>query len=91
VLRSRTGTALPATTVLQRSGLDGAYEAYGREHAATLVALRAQDREADLVESFLAAAEARACATSTTATAEERVWASSRAVVACLGGPGSLD
>lgn len=85
ILKARTGTALPAATTLQRAGLEAAFETYRTEHAAGLVALRAQDREQDLVEGFLSRAEAQACGTSA-ASADDALRLSSRALAGCLAG-----
>jgi hypothetical protein len=92
VLRGRTDASLPAPTVLRRSGLVGAYEAYGREHAATLASLRTQEREGDFLESFLQHAESQACTDNGGAehNADTRLRLSSRALASCLGPAASL-
>jgi hypothetical protein len=92
VLRGRAQGSLPPTTVLRRSGLVGAYEAYGREHAGALASLRTQEREGDFLESFLRHAETQACSEGGGAesNADTRLRLSSRALASCLGPASSL-
>ena len=87
VLRSHSGKPVPPATRLQLSGLSSAFEAHRDEHLGVVVALRAQDRESELVQGFLAAAEARACAFGAATGAAEKLGESSRALAICAGVP----